>query len=243
MKNKKKYSVCLLLLITCKLWAEAPEWFIPLRDAVYEQQLSGGENLSIYTSVKQQAENIASEVERYIIFAKCENLMGQAYQREGKNTDAVTHYERGESYSKLALGKQPTSEGYYVLAESISLLCDLKGFGYQVKNGQRFIDNANKAISLDPHNAAAKYLLAAMYAFPNPPFRNLTKAKQRLEDILNNDNEYMPKDVCFKVYYALGVVYQKENKPNDAKSWFEKALLLYPTNKDVKNRLKEISHN
>ena len=174
------------------------------------------------------------------MLARCENLMGQIYQWEGDTTQAGNYYKRGESFAKSALDIQHTSEGYYVLAESIGLLCNVKGLGYQMANGMRFMYVANRAISLDPHNAAAKYLLAAMYAFPNPPFRNLILARQRLEKIIDTDDEYMPPDVRFNVYYALGFVSQKQNRPEDARFWFDNALALYPANKDVQNRLGEI---
>ena len=238
--KKKIFSIMVLTIFTAVLYADAPAWFIPLRDAVYEQGLASNEVLPIYNRVKSEAEAISSEVERYIILARIENLMGQIYQWEGRNTEAAAYYEQGESYAQSALNLQHTSEAWYVHAESIALQCDVKGFAYQVANGMRFVNSANRAINFDPHNAAAKYLLAAMYAFPNPPFRNLRRAQNQLEEIIKNDNEYMSKDTRFNVYYAMGVVNQKQRKPTDARIWFERALSLYPTNKDVQNRLGEL---
>jgi tetratricopeptide (TPR) repeat protein len=240
MKKKIIMGIMFQFTLTAVLFAEAPAWFISLRDAVFEQKLSGSEILPIYVAAKDHTEGIFSEVDKYIMHARCENLMGQIYQWEGDNTQAGNYYKRGESFANSAIDIQPTSEGYYVLAESIALLCNVKGLGYQMANGMRFMTIANMAISRDPHNAAAKYLLAAMYAFPDPPFRNLRIARQRLEKIIDNDNEYMSPDIRFNVYYALGFVNQKQNRLVDARYWFHKASALYPTNKDVQNRLGEI---
>ncbi|MDR0442897.1 MAG: tetratricopeptide repeat protein [Treponema sp.] len=237
--NKVKMMCIIGLVSASVLYAEAPAWFIPLRDAVLEQVLSSSEVLPLYETAKAQAESIVSKNERNVMLARCENIMGQVYQREGQKTEAGAYYGRGETFAKSAIEEQPTSEAYYVLAESIACLCDVKGFGYQVANGMRFINNANKAISLDPNNVEAKYLLVASNAFANPPFRNLSKAKKLLDEILENE-ETLPNDVRFNVYYALGIVHQKEKKPNDARAWFELALSLYPTNKDAQKSLKEI---
>jgi tetratricopeptide (TPR) repeat protein len=241
MKNNFKMGFILFLsVIASTLCAEEPVWFIELRDAVLEQQLLCNEVMHIYSIAKNKAEAIDSETEKLVMLARCENLMGQMYQREGQNAEAITHYERGEKYAQSALEIQPSSDGYYTMAESISLQCDIKGLAYQMSNGMRFINNANKAISLNKHNTAAKYLLAAMYAFPHPPFRNLNKAKKALDDIVENDNEFMTKDVRFNVWYAMGVVYQKQKKTEDARYWLNMALTLYPSNKDVQNCLEEI---
>jgi len=246
MKIFKRLCIfCLLILLTSALFAEtssflSQEWFINLRDAVYEQRLSSNEVLSIYTVAKNQAEIITQDVQKYIMLARCENLMGMAYQKEGINSEAIAHYERSEYYAKSALNIQATSDAHYALAESISLQCDIKGFSYQIANGMRFVNSANNAISLNQNNTEARYLLAAMYAFPNPPFRNLNRAKRTLEEIIENHNEYMSNDVRFNVYYAMGVVFQKQRQPVEARTWFNRALILYPTNIDVQNRLKEI---
>ena len=124
--------------------------------------------------------------------------------------------------------------------KSISLLCGIRGFGYQVANGQRFINNANRAININQNNFEAKYLLAASNAFADPPFRNLGRAKKLLEEILENINEETAKNIRFNVYYAMGVVFQKQRQPAEARTWFNRALTLYPTNIDVQNRLREI---
>jgi tetratricopeptide (TPR) repeat protein len=238
--NLRKGFGLVLLLITSALFAEEPVWFIKLRDVVFEQYLSSNEVMHIYITAKDKAEAINSETEKLVMLARCENLMGQVYEREGQKSKAAAHYEQGESFAQSALAIQQTTDSYYVMAESIALQCNVKGLGYQMLNGMRFINNANNAISLNKHNTAAKYLLAAMYAFPNPPFRDLNKAKRTLDGILENDNEHMKKDVRFNVYYAMGVVYQKQKKPDDARYWFNMALTLYPTNKDAQNRLEEI---
>ena len=158
----------------------------------------------------------------------------------GRNTEAASYFERAESFAQSANRLQQTSETLYILSESIALLMDVKRFAFQVANGMRFMNNINRAISLDPANYEAKYLLAASSIFADPPFRNLRRGQSRLEEIMENHNEQMSKDVRFNVYYAMGVVNQKQRKPADTRIWFERALSLYPTNKDVQNRLGEL---
>jgi tetratricopeptide (TPR) repeat protein len=245
MKIKNMTIACVLFLLVTGLFAEAPSpsravWFIQLRDAVYEQELSSSEVLPIFTTARAQAETIVSEHERYIMFARCENLMGQVYAREGEKNEAAAYYKRGESFAKSALKIETSSEALTMQAESIGLLCNIKGLGYQMANGVRFLGIVNSAINRAPDNYEAINLLAACYAFPDPPFHNLNRAKKLLNDILENDNENIHKEVRFNAYYAMGVVCQRQKRFDDAMVWFTKASAIYPTNNDVQQRLKEI---
>lgn len=239
MKKASILSILLFSILTTVLYADAPAWFIPLRDAIIAQELSSSEILPIYTAAKTQAEAITSEFDRFIMLARIENLMGQVYQREGRDTEAIAYYERGESFAQSALNLQRASEAYYILSESIALLLSSRGFLYQVANGMRFTNSVNRAIALDPDNFEAKYLLASSYAYSPLPFRNLRRAATLLEEIIDNARSLSP-DLRFNVYYTMGIVRQKQRRPAEARTWFERALALYPTNKDVQNSLGEL---
>jgi tetratricopeptide (TPR) repeat protein len=238
--KKRILSIIIFLYFTTVLYADIPTWFIAMRDAILEQELSSNGILPIYSTAKSEAEAITSNVERYIMLARIENLMGQAYQRERRNDEAAAYFERGEAFAQSAHRLQQSSETWYVQAESLALLLSVRGFAFQVANGMRFMNMINRAISLDPSNFEAIYLSASSNIFANPPFRNLRKARNLLGEILENNFADMPKDVRFNVYYAMGVIYQIQRNRNEARIWFERALSLYPTNKDTQNRLGEL---
>ena len=69
-----------------------PEWFLPLREAIYEQNLNSQEITSLYQNISNRARTSLSGAELYIILSRCEYLMGRAYQYEEKKEQAAFHY-------------------------------------------------------------------------------------------------------------------------------------------------------
>jgi tetratricopeptide (TPR) repeat protein len=215
-----------------------PDWFIPLRDAVYEQNLGAGEIWDLYREVKGKAEAALSGRLLYTTLSRCEYMMGRAYQYEERKNEAAARYEEGIAWAEKSLEAGPSPEGWQMLAENISQSCAVKPVSYAMANGLKVERYAKKALELDPSNGAALYMLAARYVYAPSPFNNFKRGIQMMEDILAKNDRGLQKDDLFNVYSAIGYAYFQQKKYGEAKPWFEKSLSVFPTNKFVGNMLK-----
>lgn len=214
-----------------------PDYFISLRDAVYEQELKSSEIIPIYNEAKKQAEANLSGKDLYIILSRCEYMMGRAYQYEEQKDKAGSCYDKGIELAQKSLDIRPSAEGWQMLADNISQNCAVKSTGYAISNGTKVQTYSENGLKLNPNNAACQYMIAARYVFAPSPFNNYKKGIQMMEDITKNNDAGMQKDDRFNVYSAIGYAYFQQKKYQDAKPWLQKALEVYPTNKFVKDML------
>lgn len=239
---KKIFCFAFSMLVSCSfsLFSEEnfPDYFLLLREAVYEQNLSSAEIVPVYNEAKKQAELLLSGKDMYIMLSRCEYMMGRAYQYEGQKDKAGACYDAGIEYAQKSLGITPSDVGWQMLAENISQNCAVKSTGYAISNGMKVQNYSENALKLNPNNAACLYMAAARWVFAPSPFHNLRKGIQMMEAIANNNTE-MQKDDRFNVNSAIGYAYIRQKKYHDAKPWLEKALEVYPTNKFVQNMLSE----
>jgi tetratricopeptide (TPR) repeat protein len=216
-----------------------PDWFIPLRDAVYEQNLSAGEILPLWRETEKQAQAVLSGRDLYTMLSRCEYMMGRAYQYEGRREDAAARYERGIAWAEKSLDAENTDEGWQMLAENISQSCAVRPASYAMANGLKVERYAKQALEINPRNGAAQYMLAARYVYAPAPFNNLRRGIQMMEDMLAENHEGLQKDDRFNVYSAIGYAYVQQKNYPQAKPWLEKSLTLYPTNKYVRALLEK----
>jgi tetratricopeptide (TPR) repeat protein len=214
-----------------------PEWFIPLREAIYEQQLSADEIVPLFNNTKNRA-NSLSGAERYVMLSRCEYMMGRAYQFEERKSEAASHYSEGINYAQRALDLQESAEGWQMLAENISQSCAVRPASYAMANGLKVDNYAKKALSIDNKNAAAMIMIAARWVYAPAPFHNYKKGIEMMSVIPNESN--MHKDDQFNVYAALSYAYAQQKNITQAKTWAQKALEIYPTNKFADSLLKGI---
>ncbi|ULQ58755.1 tetratricopeptide repeat protein [Brucepastera parasyntrophica] len=220
------------------IYAETlPDWFIVLRDALYEQELTADEIVPVYEATVKTAGETLTGQELYVILSRCEYMLGRAYQYEERKNEAAACYEKGIDWAEKALALKPTSEGYQMLADNISQACAVKSVGYAMANGLKVESNAKKALELNPKNAAAQYMIAARYVYAPSPFNNFKKGIKMMEDIITENDAGMEKDDRFNVYSAIGYAYFEQKKYQDARPWLEKSLTVYPTNKYVQKML------
>jgi tetratricopeptide (TPR) repeat protein len=212
-----------------------PDFFIPLRDAVYEQNLKAGEIVDLYRAAKAQAETGLSGAEQFVVFSRCEYMMGRAYQYEERKDEAAGHYAEGITWAEKALDAGAGAEGWQMLAENISQSCAVRPVSYAMANGLKVEKYAKKALELDARNAAALYMVAARWVFAPSPFNNYKRGIPMMEDIINTGN--MQRDDRFNVYSAIGYAYYQQKKFAEARPWFLKSLEIYPTNKYVRGLL------
>ncbi|MDR2257689.1 MAG: tetratricopeptide repeat protein [Treponema sp.] len=214
-----------------------PDFFIPLRDAVYEQNLTADEITGLYRETKARTKTALSGMEQFVALSRCEYMMGRAYQYEERKDEAAARYGEGIGWAEKALDAGAGEEAWQMLAENISQSCAVKSVSYAMANGLKVEKYAKNALELNPRNAAALYMVAARWVFAPPPFHNYKKGIQMMEDIIANGD--MQRDDSFNVYSAIGYAYYQQKKFTEARPWFLKSLEVYPTNKYVRGLLEK----
>jgi tetratricopeptide (TPR) repeat protein len=216
-----------------------PDWFIPLREAIYEQRLSSAEIQPVYREAADRAENSLTGADRYVILSRCEYMMGRAYQYEERKAEAAACYEAGMDWAEKALEADGGAEAWQMLAENLSQACAVKSTSYAIANGLKVEKYAKEALALDSQNAAARIMLAARWVYAPAPFNNFRRGIAMMEDVVNNPHWNVQKDDRFNACSAIGYVYAQQKKYDEAKPWLEKALAVYPTNKYARTLLEK----
>jgi tetratricopeptide (TPR) repeat protein len=214
-----------------------PDFYISLRDAVYEQDLKADEIVNLYRTTKRRAETDLTGTERFIALSRCEYMMGRAYQYEERKDEAAARYAEGITWAEKALDAGAGAEAWQMLAENISQSCAVRSVSYAMANGLKVEKYAKNALELDPRNAAALYMVAARWVFAPSPFNNYKKGIQMMEDIITSGD--MRRDDRFNVYSAIGYAYFQQKKFTEARPWFLKSLEVYPANKYVRGLLEK----
>jgi len=227
-----------LLLLGIPAFGETlPEWFIPLREAIYEQQLTADEIAALYRDASNRANASLSGASRYIMLSRCEYMMGRAYQYEDKKDEAAAHYSEGITWAEKALEAQASAEAWQMLAENISQSCAVRSVSYAMSNGLKVEKYAKNALAIDSKNAAAQIMIAARWVYAPSPFHNYRKGIEMMSAIPDESN--MEKDDMFNVYSAIGYAYLQQKKYTEARVWLLKSLEVYPANKYVQTLLKK----
>jgi len=216
-----------------------PGWFIPLRDAIYEQQLTADEIVPLYYTVSNKAEAELSGASLYVMLSRCEYMMGRAYQYEERKDEAASHYSEGINWAEKALKEQASAEGWQMLAENISQSCAVRSVSYAMANGLKVEKYAKNALGIDSRNAAARIMIAARWVYAPSPFNNYKRGIEMMSVIPNEcDSE---KDDLFNIYLAIGYAYFQQKKYPQAKTWLLKSNEIYPTNKFMHSLLDKIN--
>jgi tetratricopeptide (TPR) repeat protein len=212
------------------LWAESlPEWIIPLREAIYEQELKADEVRPLYQAAKTAALAHYTGAELFTALSRCEYFMGRAYQFEKRNSEAGVHYSEGMKLAENAVNDTPSAAAWLIFSENLSQNCAVRTLGYAISNGLDVDKYAKNAIALDKRNAAAQYIVAARWVYAPGLLSNHKKGIQMMQAIITEGD--MEKDDRFNVYSAIAYAYIQQKKYDDARPWLLKALEVYPTNK------------
>jgi len=206
-----------------------PEWFIPLREVVYEQQLTADEIEPIYREISNRAGSSLSGAAQYVVLSRCEYMMGKAYQFEERKKEAIARYDEGIRMAEKALEIQKSAEAYVMLAENISRSCVVRPASYAIANGLKVEKYAKNALEIDSRNAAAQIMIASRWVYAPFPFHNHNKGIEMLTSISNGSN--MEKDDTFNIYVAIGYAYIQKKDNAQARVWLARSLEIYPTNK------------
>jgi tetratricopeptide (TPR) repeat protein len=212
-----------------------PDYFLTLRDAVYAQELSINEIASLYLETRETARQNFSGRDLYVMYSRCEYMVGHAYEDEGRKSDAASHYAEGIRWAEMALESGEQAEAYQMLAENISRSCAVRSTAYVMSNGLKVEKYAKKALEIEGRNAAAQIMIASRWIYAPAPFNNIKKGIQMMEAVLSSGDP--DKDDIFNIYFALGYAYTQQKKYQEARPWLLRALEIYPTNKYALDRL------
>jgi tetratricopeptide (TPR) repeat protein len=214
-----------------------PDWFLPLRETIYEQKLKADEVVPLYREVKRRTEETLSGKQLYLMLSRCEYMMGRAYLYETRKNEALARFEEGMVQAQRSLDTEVSPEGWVMLAENLSQSCSIQSVGYVMRYGLDVDRYAKKALALDPGNTAAQILIASRWVYAPSPFNNLKRGIQMMEDILNNFETRLQKDDRFNVCSAIGYAYLQQKKPQEARLWLQRSLSIYPTNQYIQELL------
>jgi tetratricopeptide (TPR) repeat protein len=232
--------IFVILLIAAAIPLQAqnlPDWFLPLREAVYEQCQTPEEIEIIYREISEKIMQVYSGDAQKVMLSRCEYLVGRAYQDNQRNEEARPHYQKGIKLAEEITKTAPNAQAWLILAENLSQSCSLGPWTYTVANGLNVEKYAKNALSYDNRCAAAKYLIAARWVFAPAPFNNIKKGIEMMQDIFNTCD--MGKDDIFDANSAIGYAYIQQKKYAEARPWLLKALDIYPANKYAGEMLKK----
>ena len=222
--------ILMMLTVGIGLWAESlPQWLIPLREAVYEQQMSADQVRPLYEAAKAAARMNSAGTALDLELSRCEYQMGRALQYENRNDEARVHYNEGMRLAESVLETAPSAGAWVLLAQNLSQACSLGPWAYTVRNGLNVEKYAKNALALNSRNAAAQYLVAARWVFAPSPFNNIRRGIEMMNAIITDGD--MEKDDRFNVYSAIGYAYVQQKKYDDARPWLQRSLEIYPSNK------------
>ena len=233
----KNHIAALLFIAACwrlqaqdtAVTVDAPQWLLPLREAVFEQALDADDIRPLYTAAAAEARRLHTGAALHLALSRAEFLMGKALQDQDRNQDARPHYSEGLRLAELALGTAPGSEAWLLRAKNLSQLCSIGPWTFTAANGLNVERYAKNALNFDSRNAAAQYLIAARWVFAPAPFHNHRRGVQMMKDILENGD--LAKDDLFNVYSAIGYGYVQQKRLDEARPWILKSLEIYPSNK------------
>jgi tetratricopeptide (TPR) repeat protein len=227
-----------LLAAAAGLYGETlPDWFIPLREAIYEQNLQADEIRPLWGETKTMSRARLSGPALYVALSRCEYLMGRAYQYEERKEEAAARYAEGISWAEKALETGESDAAWQMLAENISQSCAVRPASYAMANGLKVEKYAKNALALNSRNAAAQYMIAARWVFAPAPFSNYRRGIEMMNAILSGGD--MEKDDRFNVYLAIGYAYVQQKKYDEARPWLLKSLEVYPGNKYARSLLQK----
>jgi tetratricopeptide (TPR) repeat protein len=231
-----RFFILFLLFTVVQVSAETvPEWFIPLRDAIYEHKLTADEIYPLYQSTSNRARTSLTGAAQLIMLSRCEYMVGRAYQYEDRKNEAIKHYDEGIRLAERALELQESAEAWVILAENISQSCVVRPTSYAIANGLKVERFSKNALALNDKNAAAKFMIAARWVFAPSPFHNYNRGIEMLNAIPNDS--IMDKDDMFNIYSSLGYAYIQRRNKTQASYWLLKSLEIYPTNKFAQSLL------
>lgn len=234
MKVHRRIIALILLLAATALAAEPSQSTGPvrsgyeaLRDAVYNSEaVPQLEVLYARALAAIEAADLTAP-DRSLWTSRIEYLLARGYQAVEDRQRAADHFEKGRSYLGPLVESGDSSEAFRMMSECLSQLCLVKGLGFILANGPKVAPYAEKALALDPRNAAAAIIIAAGKVYPPPLFGGDPRAGIALmEKALALGTA--DRDDLFNINLGVGLAWGKLGKSDEARTWLGRALELYP---------------
>ena len=216
---------------------ELPDWFTPLRDAIYSQNQSSMEIAVLYSIARERANEELYGVKLAVMLSRCEYMMGRSYVDEENKKEAAACFEKGLRYAQESLDLRATPEGWQMMADNISYLCSVKSMAFIMANGLKVDRYSKNALKLDSGNTTAQFLVAARWVYAPTPLHNYRRGLAMMEAIARDYDHRLQKDDRFNVYLAIGDAHNQQKRKEEAKIWYLKAKEIYPENKRVNGML------
>jgi tetratricopeptide (TPR) repeat protein len=141
------------------------------------------------------------------------NILGLAYKNENNLDIAIYHFNKSNVIN-------PNAASYYNIASINEKNNDLNNA----------VINYKKSIDLNPYVANTYNNLAIIYS----KLKNKTEAINHFKQALKTD----PGDIRF--YYNIGFAHEENNELELAIAWYQRALVLQPTNELIQKSLNRI---
>lgn len=200
-----------------------------LRDAMYNHEtLSRLEALYREALAALGAPGLP-EADAALWRSRVEYMIARGYQAWDDKGRAISHYEEGLAALEALAPERVTSESWRMTSECISQLCLLKPVGFVVANGPKVSTYAERALAMDPKNAAAQVIIAASKIYPPALLGgNPKRGIDLMQAALSMGTA--ERDDLFNIYSGIGLAYGKLKNAGEARRWLAMALELYPGN-------------
>ncbi|MDR2097219.1 MAG: hypothetical protein LBP37_01695 [Spirochaetaceae bacterium] len=230
---RKMLTALVLGLGAAVAWAaEPPDWFTPLRDAVYGSAGDAAYAARLGGEVEERAKRELDGTELLNMLSYCEFLIAKAYMAEKDDSVAEARFQNGFNYADSSVKDKPSSNAYRMMAENLSQLCTLKPTAWVIANGLKVERYAKKGLEYDKRNGACAFLIASRWVYAPAPFSNVKKGIADMKKILSGAYDLQKEDY-FNVYYSIAYGYNRNKQTEEVKPWLEKALAIYPENKNA----------
>ena len=134
--SMRLFTFLIFLAAGFGLWAESlPEWMIPLREALYEEQQSADQIMPLYTRTKAEAERNLSGTALDLALSRASLFVGRAFLTEERNEEARNHFAEGLRLAEKAVTANPSAEAWVLRAENLSYLCQIGPWTFTAANG------------------------------------------------------------------------------------------------------------
>jgi len=217
------------------LSAEADPRFVAsiyaLRDAVYNGVQPGEVEKTVLSLIEETKIQALGEIDRFLILARIEYLLGRSWNEAGDKKKAILHFEAAMNNAQLSMESGEHPAGVMALTKPLSELCLLKNMGFLIANGPKIAQNAKKVLAAEPGHPGALSILAGAKAYPPAIFGgNPKEAIEQMEALLKARDEGFEKDDLFDIRTCVATALMKLDREDEARFWFEAALELYPGN-------------
>lgn len=208
-----------------------PESYYTFRDNMLNSDgMTAQEFEDEYLEVIQDIMDTKSGLEREVLLARCDYVLGRAYRYLSMEKKAMECFDRAIDTCKDILKREEMVEAYVVYADAVSQNCSIKPKTYAMTQGSKIKSMAKKALKLDPTNGTARYLENSQNIFTPAPFNNYEEGMEVLNTLLDTDQYRMDNFDRYSALSARAYGYLQQGMNEDALYWYNKALEIYPKN-------------